>query len=106
MDACPNSRNGAGLVTPELPWGLNNKLAKVAPAKGPLGAWVGPTPIFAGAAVVAVWDNPKAGPNTRGVEESKLGGVDDSKLAGVGDGPKGVKGTRLCGVECPKASKV
>ena len=105
MDTRPNSRNGAGLVTRELPWGLNNKLARVAPAKGPFGAWVGPTPIFDGAAVAAVWDNPKAGPNTKGVEDSKLAGVDDSKLAGV-DGPKGPKGTGRCGVEGPKASKL
>ena len=102
METRPNLRNGAGLVTPELPCGLNNKLARVAPAKAPFGAWVGP---IDGAAVAAVWDNPKAGPNTKGVEESKLAGVDDSKIAGV-DGPKGVKGTGLCGVEGPKASKL
>ena len=104
MDTRPNSMNGAGVVTPELAWGLNSKLARVAPANGPFGAWVDPRPIFVGVAVVAVWDNPKAGPNTKGVEDSKLAGVDDSKLAGV-DGPKGVKGTGRCGVEGPKASK-
>ena len=104
MDTRPNSKKGAGVATPELPWALNNKLARVAPEKGPFGAWVDPRPIFAGAAVVAVWDNPKAGPNTKGVEDSKLAGVGDSKLAGV-DGPKGVKGTGRCGVEGPKAPK-
>ena len=104
METRPNSMNGAGVVTPELAGGLNSKLARVAPANGPFGAWVDPRPIFVGVAVVAVWDNPKAGPNTKGVEDSKLAGVDDSKLAGV-DGPKGVKGTGRCGVEGPKASK-
>ena len=94
--ARPNSRNGAGVVTPELDWGLNNKLARVAP----FGDWVPTTPTFPGARVAAV--KPKAGPNTKGVEDSKLAGVDDSKGAGV-DGPKGVKGTTLCGVETPKA---
>lgn len=96
--ARPNSRNGAGVVTPELDWGLNNKLARVAP----FGAWVGTTTTFPGARVAAVWDKPKAGPNTKGVEDSKLAGVEDSNGAGV-DGPKGVKGTTLCGVETPKA---
>ena len=99
--ARPNSRNGAGVVTPELDWGLNNKLARVAP----FGAWVGTTTTFPGARVAAVWDKPKAGPNTKGVEDSKLAGFDDSKLAGV-DGPKGVKGTGRCGVEGPKVSKL
>ena len=60
------------------------------------------TTTFPGARVAAVWDKPKAGPNTKGVEDSKLAGVEDSKGAGV-DGPKGVKGTTLCGVETPKA---
>ena len=105
MESRPNSMNGAGVVTPELDWGLKSKLARVAPAKGPFGAWVGPRPIFAGAAVGADWDNPNAGPKTKGVEDSKLAGVADSKLAGV-DWPKGVKGTGPCGVEGPKAPKL
>ena len=84
------------MVNPELEGGLNNKLARVAP----FGAWVPTTPTVPGARVAAV--KPNAGPNTKGVEDSKLAGVEDSKGAGV-DGPKGVKGTTLCGVETPKA---
>ena len=82
-------------MTAGLESGLNNKLAKVEPTNGGRVERVVP-----GDVVGPGWDNPKAGPKTNGVEDSKLAGVESSKVLA---GSWGLKGTGPLGSDSPDA---